>query len=67
MEFFVLLAQIFAVLCQRPETQTLRLREEEEGERLCGGDHSLHHWLSVQVRGPVDQVEGSEEDGENYP
>lgn len=59
--------QVSAVLCQRPETPTRRLRGEEEEESLCGGDHSLHHRLSVQVRGPVDQVEGSEQDGENYP
>lgn len=67
-QFYVLL-QVFAVLCQRPETQPLRLREEEEEEEggLCGGDHSLHHRLSVQVRGPVDQVEGSKQDGKNYP
>lgn len=36
-------------------------------EGLCGGDHPLHHGLSVQVRGPVDQVEGSEQDGKDYP
>lgn len=69
--FFVVLLLFFfscryLLFCvQRPETQTLCLREEEK--RLCRGDHSLHHRLSVQVRGPVDQVEGSEQDGENYP
>lgn len=33
-------------------------------QRLCGC-HSLHHRFPVKVRGPVDQVEGAEEDGEN--
>lgn len=39
----------------------------EKRERLCRGSHSFHHRFSVQIRSPVDEVEGSKEDGKNYP
>ena len=36
-------------------------------EWLCRSDNSFHNRFSVQVCRPVDEVEGSEEDGEHYP
>lgn len=42
-------------------------KKKKERERLCRGDHSRHHRFSVEVRGPIDEVEGAEEDGEHYP
>lgn len=41
--------------------------ERRERVRLCRRHGSFDHRFPVEVRGPVDQVEGTEEDGEDYP
>lgn len=46
---------------------TNSLSQGKKTERLCWGAHSFHHRFSVKICGPVDEVEGSKEDGKHYP